>query len=73
MNGKFKANLLCVGKNKIQNKLLNLLRYEKNFEYYFSKNKIMKYKNIKILPMTFNLKNFYSRPNVGILENELFH
>lgn len=64
MNGKFKANLLCVGKNKIQNKLLNLLRYEKNFEYYFSKNKIMKYKNIKILPMTFNLKNFYSNIDV---------
>ncbi len=65
INGKFKANLLCVGKNQIQNKLLNLLKYEKNFEDYLIKNQILKCKNIKILPMTFNLKKFYS--NIDII------
>ncbi len=65
IDGKLKANLLCVGKNQIQNRLLNILKYERDFESFLLKNQITKYKNIKILPMTFNLKNFYS--NIDII------
>jgi len=61
---KYKAKLICVGRNKAQNSLLNLFKYEKNFESYLFYNNIMKYKNIKILPMTFNLKFFYSKIDV---------
>ena len=64
LDKKLNVKLICVGKNDNSNFLLNLLRYEKNFEHYYKKNKIFLYKNIEISPMTFNLKNFYSRVDV---------
>ena len=39
---KYKAKLICVGRNKAQNSLLNLFKYEKNFESYLFYNNIMK-------------------------------
>jgi len=61
-----KANLICIGKNKINNTLLNIFKYEKNFQNYFDKNQIYKFKNIKILPMTYDLKFFYSKIDIII-------
>ena len=58
------TKLICVGKNQKSNILLNLFRYERNFEKFVKKNDISYCKNIEILPMTFNLKNFYSKIDV---------
>ena len=66
INKKYKAKLLCVGQNKIQNRLLKLFKFEKDFESYLKHNNILKCQNIKIFPMTFNLKNFYSKIDVII-------
>lgn len=63
---RLKANLLCVGKNKINNILLNVFGYEKNFKKYLEENQMYQYKNIKILPMTYNLKYFYSKIDIII-------
>ena len=41
-----------------------MFKYEKNFENYIKTNNILKFKNIQLLPMKFNLKNFYSRIDV---------
>ena len=61
---KINTNLICVGKNENSNTLLKLFRYEQNFENFVKKNNISHCKNIEILPMTFNLKNFYSNIDV---------
>ena len=64
LDKKLNIRLICVGKNNQNSTLLNLFGYEENFEKYLKKNNINSYKNIKILPMTFNLKNFYSRIDI---------
>ncbi len=61
---KFNTKLVCVGKTNKTNNLLNLLKFEENFEDFCKKNSIKKNRNIKILPMTFNLKSFYSSIDV---------
>ena len=61
-----KAKLICMGKNKTNNKLLNFFGYEKNFQKFCEINGIFKLKNINIIPMQFNLKNFYSKIDVII-------
>lgn len=61
-----KANLICIGKNNINNILLNIFKYEKKFQNYFDNNDLNKFKNIKILPMTYDLKFFYSKIDVII-------
>ena len=61
---KIKVNLICVGSSHTQSFLLRFLQYEKNFEKYLIENKINKKKNIKILPMTFDLKSFYSQIDI---------
>ena len=55
-----------MGKNKTNNKLLNFFGYEKNFQKFCEINGIFKLKNINIIPMQFNLKNFYSKIDVII-------
>ena len=51
--------LICLGRSNKSNFLLNLFNYEKNFDIYFKKNLLDKEKNIKILNMKFDLKEFY--------------
>ena len=71
INKKHKVNLICVGKIKKTNYLLNFFKYEVNFETYIKNNHIDKEKNIKILPMTFNLKNFYSNIDVVLFPSHM--
>ena len=71
INKKHKVNLICVGKIKKTNYLLNFFKYEINFETYIKNNHIDKEKNIKILPMTFNLKNFYSNIDVVLFPSHM--
>ncbi len=61
---KINTKVICVGKTNQKNFLLNLFRYEQNFGKYIKKYNINKCKKIEILPMTFNLKNFYSRIDI---------
>ncbi|MAV56037.1 MAG: hypothetical protein CMI79_00680 [Candidatus Pelagibacter sp.] len=65
INTKYNVKLICVGQTQKTNFILNLLGYELNFKTYLKKNFFHNEKNIKILPMTFNLKNFYS--NIDII------
>ena len=51
-------------KNKGTSFLLNLFNHEKNFDKFLEKNNISDCKNIEILPMTFNLKRFYSKIDI---------
>ncbi len=71
INKKHKVNLICVGKIEKTNYLLNFFKYEVNFETYIKNNHIDKEKNIKILPMTFNLKNFYSNIDVVLFPSHM--
>jgi len=64
LDKKVDVKIICVGKDNKSNTILNILGYEKNFEKFIKKNNISYCKNIEILPMTFNLKNFYSRIDV---------
>ena len=59
-----KLKLVCVGQNKYQNEILNFFKFEKKFQKYLIKNNILSNNSIQILPMTFNLKNFYSKIDV---------
>ena len=61
---KINTKVICLGKTNQKNFLLNLFRYEQNFGKYIKKYNINKCKKIEILPMTFNLKNFYSRIDI---------
>lgn len=60
INKQKKTKLICVGKTNYNNFFLKLFNYEENFEKFVKKNSLNKEKNIKILPMTFDLKKFYS-------------
>lgn len=71
INKRHKVNLICVGKIEKTNYLLNFFKYEVNFETYIKNNHIDKEKNIKILPMTFNLKNFYSNIDVVLFPSHM--
>ena len=64
INTQKKVKLICVGKTSNSNFVLNLFGYELNFEKFLKKNNFNKEKNIKILPMTFDLKKFYSNIDV---------
>lgn len=64
LDKKINTKLICVGKNKGTNFLLNLFNHEKNFDKFLEKNDISDCKNIEILPMTFNLKRFYSKIDI---------
>ena len=56
--------LICVGRSKNRNWLLNFFRFEKDFEKFVKVFSIEKCKNIKMLPLTFNLKDFYSKIDI---------
>ncbi len=56
--------LICVGQNKSQNKIIEFFKFEKNFQKYLIENNISKNNKIQILPMTFDLKNFYSKIDI---------
>ena len=60
INKLYKAKLICVGRTNNSSFLLKLFKYELDFENFIKKNSLHNEKNIKILPMTFNLKKFYS-------------
>ncbi len=64
INRQKKVKLICLGKTSNSNFILNLFGYELNFEKFLIKNNFNKEKNIKILPMTFDLKKFYSSIDV---------
>lgn len=64
INRQKKVKLICVGKTSNSNFVLNLFGYELNFEKFLKKNNFNKEKNIKILPITFDLKKFYSSIDV---------
>ena len=55
-----KIRLLCVGKRKQFFNILNIFRYERNFDNYVKKNNIDMCKNIEIHPIKYDLSNFYS-------------
>ncbi len=61
---KHNTKLICVGDIKKKNFLLNFFGFERDFKDYVKKKQIMKIKNIKILPMTFDLRKFYSKIDV---------
>ncbi len=62
----YNIKLICVGKSHQKNRLLNFLNFERNFDDYLNKNKILNNKNIKILPIMFDLKKFYSSIDIII-------
>ena len=64
INRQKKVKLICLGKTSNSNFILNLFGYELNFEKFLKKNNFNKEKNIKILPITFDLKKFYSSIDV---------
>ena len=57
-------NLYVLEKIKVQSFLLNLFGYEKILRNILKKIISQTLKNIKILPMTFNLKKFYSKIDI---------
>ena len=61
---KYNLKLICVGRSKTRNWLLNFFRFEKDFEKFVKVFSIEKCKNIKMLPLTFNLKDFYSKVDI---------
>lgn len=61
---KYNLKLICVGRSKNKNWLLNFFKFEKDFDKFIKIFDINKCKNIKILPITFNLKTFYSKIDI---------
>ena len=59
-----KIRLLCVGKRKQFFNILNVFKYERNFDNFFKKNNIDKCKNIEIHPIKYDLSNFYSKIDI---------
>ena len=59
-----KIQLLCVGKRKQSFNILNVFKYERNFDNFFKKNHIDKCKNIEIHPIKYDLSSFYSKIDI---------
>ena len=62
----YNVKLICVGNTRKNNFLLNLFHLEKNFNKFLYEENILSNKNIKILPSTYNLSDFYSKIDVII-------
>ena len=65
----YNVKLICVGNTGKNNFLLNFFYLEKNFNKFLYEENILSNKNIKILPYTHNLNNFYSKIDVIIFPN----
>ena len=62
----YNVKLICVGNTGKNNFLLNLFHLEKNFNNFLYEENMLSNKNIKILPSTYNLSDFYSKIDVII-------
>ena len=62
----YNVKLICVGNTGKNNFLLNIFNIEKNFNKFLHEENMLSNKNIKILPPTHNLSNFYSKIDVII-------
>ena len=62
----YNVKLICVGNKGKNNFLLNFFYLEKNFNKFLYEENILSNKNIKILPSTYNLSDFYSKIDVII-------
>ena len=62
----YNVKLICVGNTGKNNFLLNFFHLEKNFNKFLYEENMLSNKNIKILPTTYNLIDFYSKIDVII-------
>lgn len=62
----YNIKLICVGNKGKNNFLLNFFYLEKNFSKFLHDENILSNKNIKFLPPTYNLSDFYSKIDVII-------